>query len=130
MTNKEMKEELPYYLTEKGMDEKVESFDKAVKFANKMLDNDDRTVTLNDVLNIDFKRIILTCAKPADIIREKIKQLPSVTPQRLKSHWEYRDIANSTITGYWCDNCHIGSSKAYDYCPSCGAYMVGDDNGR
>ena len=38
-------------------------------------------------------------------------------------HWEYKEIANSTITGYWCDNCHIGSSKPYDFCPNCGAKM-------
>ena len=42
----------------------------------------DRVISLNDVLNIDFKRIILTCAKPADMICEKIKELPPVTPQQ------------------------------------------------
>lgn len=39
-------------------------------------------------------------------------------------HWEYKEIANTTITGYWCSQCHIGSSKPYDYCPNCGAKMV------
>ena len=52
-----------------------------------------------------------------------IGDLESVTPEQKVGQWEYRNIANSTIVGYWCDNCHVGSSRTYAYCPNCGAKM-------
>ncbi len=58
---------------------------------------------------------------------DAVNKLPSVNPQEPKTgHWEYKEIANTTITGYWCNQCHIGSSKPYDYCPNCGCAMKGE----
>ena len=59
--------------------------------------------------------------------KEAVENLPSVTPQQRMGRWEYRNIANSTIVGYWCDNCHIGSSRTYNYCPNCGCKMEVDN---
>ena len=47
--------------------------------------------------------------------------------ERPQGEWEYKEIANSTITGYWCDQCHIGSQRNYNFCPYCGADMRGDN---
>jgi hypothetical protein len=37
-------------------------------------------VSRQALLDIDFKRIVLTTAKPAEMIRQKIQELPPVTP--------------------------------------------------
>lgn len=45
---------------------------------------------------------------------------------RPQGEWEYKEIANSTIIGYWCSCCHIGSQREYNFCPNCGADMRGE----
>ena len=52
-----------------------------------------------------------------DMAIEALQQEPK------RGKWEYREIANSSILGYWCNQCHIGTSKAYEFCPHCGARM-------
>lgn len=62
----------------------------------------------------------------ADNVRERLKELPPVTPQPRKGHWTC-DRANVR-----CSNCGRGYKdfygKAriadYNYCPNCGAKMV------
>lgn len=101
------------------------------------LQDGDRAVSLNDVLNIDFKRIILTCAKPADMIREKIKHLPTVTLQPKTGRWIIHDeifeaLGISARGGVECSACkyrthnhlHYVTGFAYKFCPNCGARMV------
>jgi hypothetical protein len=39
-------------------------------------------VSRQSLLDIDFKRIVLTTAKPAEMIRQKIQELPPVTPTK------------------------------------------------
>ena len=47
-------------------------------------------------------------------------------PIREKGEWEYKDIPNTTIKGYWCNKCHIGAERMYAFCPNCGADMRGE----
>ena len=46
-------------------------------------------------------------------------------PEREKGEWEFKDIPNTTINGYWCNKCHIGSDRPHAFCPNCGADMRG-----
>lgn len=84
------------------------------------------------VLDIDFKKIILTTAKPAEMIEQKVKALPSVNPQPKTGHWILRNDINGE---YQCDECGMFSGlskfdveearrKLSNFCPNCGAKMV------
>ena len=75
------------------------------------------------VLDINFKRIILTTAKPAETIEQKVKALPSVTRQQKTGRW----IAHSDgiwIKSYECSRCGKVHNTQSDYCEKCGAKMV------
>jgi DNA-directed RNA polymerase subunit RPC12/RpoP len=88
-------------------------------------------VSRQTVLDIDFNRIIHTTAKPVEMIRQKIKQLPSVNPQPKTGHWfidERPESDRETI----CSNCEQPIFKYHKldfdyrpkYCPNCGTKMV------
>ena len=71
-------------------------------------------------------------------VRDKIRELPSVTPIRPKGHWighrEHCEMNNLRPSGlgsyFWCSECDCGidsknfSRVNYNYCPNCGAKMV------
>ena len=83
------------------------------------------------VLDIDFKRIILTTAKPAETIEQKVKALPPVTPKSKTGHWIEKDGFDGDVY-YDCSEC--GESwttiegtpwnNEWNYCPNCGCRMV------
>lgn len=89
------------------------------------------------VLDIDFKRIILTTAKPAETIEQKVKALPPVAPKQ-KGHWdhgkeisrEYRGqtLVNINYLDWYCSNCHCVVEQSikpeWSYCPNCGCRMI------
>lgn len=62
---------------------------------------------------------------------EKVKELPSVTPQEQTGQWTERKIHETT--GFFLPTCsECGEIQPYahhtfrwDFCPSCGAYMGG-----
>ena len=58
------------------------------------------------------------------IDREKLSELPLVTPQPKVGHWEWNQYdANPKIGNFHCSLC-LGIGRAhYDYCPYCGAKM-------
>ena len=58
-----------------------------------------------------------------------IETLPSVTPQRPKGKWLH--IYKSDIACE-CSVCHIQMpiTEYYHYCPNCGAYMGGGEDGE
>lgn len=67
----------------------------------------------------------------SDVYREifdNIDKLPSVTPQPKMGQWiehvERDDWDDSEEVWYECDQCHVGSGEASNYCPNCGAKMV------
>ena len=39
------------------------------------------------------------------------------------AEWEYKEIPNTNIIGWWCSNCHMGQKLQFAYCPNCGAKM-------
>ena len=55
-------------------------------------------VSRQEVLDIDFHKIIHTTTKPAEMIRQKIKDLSSVKPQESQTEWipiEWRPFGKS-----------------------------------
>ena len=54
-------------------------------------------------------------------IRDKIKDLPSVNPQK-SGKW----IEHGFLGDIWfeCDQCSSDSDSSYNYCPNCGAKMI------
>ena len=76
------------------------------------------------VLDIDFKRIILTTAKPAEMIKQKVKVLPPVNPQEPKTaHWINYLCRVTNERWYACSHCRSEVKSKTDYCPNCGAKM-------
>lgn len=95
----------------------------------KPIERDD-AISRQAVLDIDFKRIILTTAKPAEMIEQKVKALPLVPPQQKYGKWKvvsdgYGD--NAYICE--CSECkdtvwvYKDADRKWKYCPSCGAKM-------
>lgn len=61
--------------------------------------------------------------------RDKIKNLPPVTPQQKVGHWEKHSYFKDA---YICSSCNTGGNMVYKdfkYCPNCGAKMEAKDNG-
>ena len=73
---------------------------------------------------ISDERCCMSRGRSTATIMQDILDLPSVRPQEQTGHWDCKEIPNTTMTAYWCSQCHIGSSEPYDYCPNCGAKMV------
>lgn len=81
----------------------------------------DDLISRQAVLDIDFHKLIFTTAKPAEMIRQKIKQLPPVNPQEPKTghckeckYFEYDSVAKvdgvplivaHEICSRWGDGC-------------------------
>ena len=74
------------------------------------------------VLDIDFKRIILTTAKPSETIEQKVKSLPPVNPQPKIGHWIEYEVEDRWVT---CSVCgYEWGNKKENFCSNCGARMV------
>lgn len=73
------------------------------------------------VLDIDFHKLIHTVAKPAEMIKQKIEQLPPVTPQPKTGYWIQVD---SMADAFDCSECDAMVSRKCNYCPKCGIRMV------
>jgi hypothetical protein len=107
----------------KDMPEIKEAFDMAIKALEQEPCGD--VISRDAVLDIDFHKLIHTTAKPAEMVRQKIEQLPSVNPQPKTGHWIIIDdcekfIAKCSECGQIEDSRMIGK---YAYC-HCGAKMV------
>lgn len=64
-----------------------------------------------------------TSLKKYDFIldaRDKIKNLPPVTPQPKTGHWIFDEILDRH---YYCSECKSMGVDYWDYCPNCGAKM-------
>ena len=81
----------------------------------------DDAVDRQAVLDIDFRRIILTTAKPAEMIEQKVKALPSVNPQSRIGHW----IEDEYEMEVRCSECGEENDECSKYCPNCGSYNGG-----
>lgn len=69
---------------------------------------------------------IRKCRFVVDAI-EKIRGLPSAQPQRKVARWEIL-YPNHTYK-YHCSECGANHKYMFDFCPSCGADMRGEENG-
>ena len=101
--------------------------DEAKRMAIKALDQPpcEDAISRQAVLDIDFKRIILTTAKPAEMIEQKVKALPSINPQPKTGHW----IGDEFGSKCSCCGIHTHLDKfnrpmKFKYCSMCGAKMV------
>ena len=65
--------------------------------------------------------VMCGCCDLADTI-DFIEELPTI-PQTNTAEWEFREILQTNIIGWWCSNCHIGEKTQSAYCPNCGAAM-------
>lgn len=131
--NKMTKEEAVFVLRSRRNQckEMAEAVDMAIEALIQEPRND--AISRQAVLNMDFKRIILTTAKPTEIIVQKIKDLPSVQPQQKTGHWEYkrtRIAGKELLAGAYCseckEECTVYHSEIFNYCPNCGAKMEVD----
>lgn len=88
------------------------------------------------MLDIDFERIMLTTAKPIEMIEQKVKALPRVIPQQKVGRWMVPKVGRRMAKSFhkvYCDNCgfdfDIMQNESMDkmkYCPNCGAKMEGE----
>jgi hypothetical protein len=111
----------------KDMPEIKEAFDMAIKALEQEPCGD--VISRDAVLDIDFHKLIHTTAKPAEMIRQKIEQLPPVNPQEPKTghckeckYFEYDSVAKvdgiplivaHEICNKWGDGC---KTKEDGYC--------------
>lgn len=64
------------------------------------------------------------------IIDDMYNDLPSVTPQRPKGKWIYEmQVMNNPYT-YKCSVCKGWEKDKTKYCPNCGSYNGGGEDGR
>ena len=57
--------------------------------------------------------------------KEHMENLPSAQPERKKGKW-IKDNPHSEIYRYACSECHAHHRARYDFCPSCGVDMRGE----
>ncbi len=76
------------------------------------------------VINTIFYKSDNTCdvVLSTDLM-DRIKHLPSVTPQPKKGKWIYK-----WMKGQFCSECDEQSVWKFNYCPNCGAYMRGEED--
>lgn len=86
---------------------------------NHILPKSEDAVSRQAVLDIDFHKLIHTTTKPAEIIRQKIKDLPPVTPQPNTGYWIDADGDNAI-----CGCCNRLNHLYGKYCKYCGARMI------
>ena len=61
-------------------------------------------------------------------VREKVRSLPSVTPQQRTGRWKFIVYDANRIGQYECSECHWNVlMNVSDYCPHCGARMEVDN---
>ena len=112
----------------------------------------DFLISRDAVLDIDFHKLIHTTTKPAEMIRQKIEQLPSVTPQEpydfakwvaseiFDEMWEYnkdafaeiacRKLAKLGIVRAKGDEWELADSQESDHkCHTCKHYTSGEHDG-
>ena len=121
---------------QKSVDDYIKSISKptGVNFGALEQEPCEDAISRQAVLDINFKRIILTTAKPAETIEQKVKALSSVNPQPKTGHWiEHPEIETSTpeyLMFYECSEC--GDKQCFcksdihkkHFCNNCGAKMV------
>ena len=76
--------------------------------------------------NTIFDCISCTSSKCREVLEEKLKVLPSVTPQPPKGHWiehPHECGINWEYSMYECSECHEWTEDNSDFCPNCGADM-------
>ena len=99
-----------------------------------MKDLIDRQKAIRNICNEDCHQP--TPCKWKCIAIEELEALPSVQPQ--KGKWIYGEHESAMCDGYRCDKCgffvpwdyqhkFIDFIKDYNYCPSCGADMRGEE---
>jgi rubrerythrin len=101
----------------------------ALNMAIKALEQEpcEDAVSRQAVLDINFNRIIHTTAKPAEMVRQKVEQLSSVTPHPKTGHWiyEFEDWNKWTCSECgWSKRTDVHIKLGYNYCPNCGTRMV------
>lgn len=80
------------------------------------------------VLDLDFDRICVTCAKPNEMIRQKIIELPVINHQKPKTgQWITFEAMQSGFKEIWyrCSICKWKNALLLprNYCPNCGCRM-------
>ena len=82
----------------------------------------DDAISRQDVLDIDFKKIILTTAKPSEMIAEKVRALPPAIPQQktgqYEKHIDHTDCiwyGNDSGCPVTCSQYRDGWNDAMDY---------------
>ena len=60
-----------------------------------------------------------------DTIADMIGDAPTIGPERKMGKWTVEDCHAATYK-YCCSNCRAHHRAMYDYCPSCGADMRGE----
>ena len=102
-------------------------------FENLLFYGEDCKTNCNkNALSPEVQQAIETCADyvlyTIFMTRENFLAYVREDNARPQGEWEYKEIENSTIIGYWCNQCHIGSQRNYNFCPYCGADMRSKKN--
>lgn len=107
----------------------LESLDAAIKVLKQEPCED--AISRQAVLDIDFKRIILTTAKPAETIEQKVKALPSVQlPQNIIRCKECRFYTNFqkgkpwNVSKKYCNRVVTIKTSPDDFCSFAKAKIV------
>ena len=71
---------------------------------------------------ISDERCYISRGRDTSTIMQDILDLPSVQLEKPKGEW----IWDSFFEDYTCSCCYNGSEKKTNFCPTCGAYMKGE----
>lgn len=123
MTNEQAISIMKIQRPHKGTKEKLEAYDMATKALEQQPCDD--CISREAVEKITWEEPSYTDAlNVLAEVRDKIRQLPSVTPQPQVGEW----LKNGDFCK--CSNCHhnvlFSAIKCYKYCPSCGSYNGGE----
>ena len=107
----------------------IKGYDYGVKdwFKSKAQPSED-CVSRQDAIDT----VVFECGEWIGLAKEiskQLRQLPPVTPQRPKGKWMYKmQVMNNPYT-YKCSVCNGWEKDKTKYCPNCGSYNGGNDNG-
>ena len=59
---------------------------------------------------------------------EALEKLPSAPPERKTGKWEIYVISMFDGEGCRCSECGFEGVPYWDFCPNCGAYMIGEQD--